>query len=175
MDECFNNAAKESTASHPGTSDFIASAIQGTTRWFFRPLEAEALELIHHRSCTLMDAVEQAAIKTMNDPDRSYEIDDDDELYDSIEAARDPATGFEVESFAPLMFSLQADVLIDDAYDWETLDSQIQDALIEGFSFDKRDFGQPVTGAEVVQVIHSIDGVVAVDLNELYITEAECR
>ena len=41
----------------------------------------------------------------------------------------------------------------------------IQQALAETFSFVKRAFGQPVTAAELLSVIHQVPGVIAVLLN----------
>ena len=74
----------------------------------------------------------------------------------------------EIDSFTEALFNLTASVLIDPAYTWENLESAIRDALIDAFSFAKRDFGQSASGAEVMAVIHGIKGITAVDLDELY-------
>jgi hypothetical protein len=39
--------------------------------------------------------------------------------------------------------------------------------LHAAFAFVERDFGQPVTAAEIMEVMHNVAGVIAVDLDEL--------
>jgi uncharacterized phage protein gp47/JayE len=90
-------------------------------------------------------------------------------LRDAVNSARDPLRAVEIGSFQPRYFELDAKVLIDSAYEWEDVKSEIESALVDGFSFTERAFGQPVTLAEVVSVIHDIEGVVAVDLKQLYV------
>jgi hypothetical protein len=36
------------------------------------------------------------------------------------------------------------------------------------FSFDARNFGQPVVSSKVIAVMQSVPGVVAIDLNKIY-------
>ena len=43
--------------------------------------------------------------------------------------------------------------------------------LKETFSFEQRAFGQPVTAAEIINVMHNVAGVTAVDLDELYVLD----
>lgn len=93
-----------------------------------------------------------------------------DHLLTAIEAARDPLRKVKLDSFQPFVFFVKAKVLIDDAYLWEDVESDVESALLEAFSFEERGFGQPVTAAEVLQVIHGVEAVVAVDLDELYKT-----
>ncbi len=88
-------------------------------------------------------------------------------LKDAIDDARDPLRRVELYSFQPLVFYLQARVRIDDAYLWEDLEPEIESELIKAFSFEQRAFGQPVAAAEVLEVIHGVEGVVAVDLDHL--------
>lgn len=92
-----------------------------------------------------------------------------DKLSAAMESARDPLRQFCLGSFEALTFSLEAKVLIDEAYVREEVESAIADALLDAFSFDERAFGQPVSAAEVVTVFHSIAGVEAVDLDTLYL------
>jgi len=90
-------------------------------------------------------------------------------LRDAVNMARDPRRAVEIGSFQPRYFELDARVLMDPAYEWEDVKSQIESALAGGFSFAKRAFGQSVTQAEVVSVIHGVQGVVAVDTEKLYV------
>jgi hypothetical protein len=89
-------------------------------------------------------------------------------LVDAIQDARDPAQSFEVASYRPLFFNVQAKVLVNPRYVQETVFAAIETALKDAFSFGTRRFGQPVTAAEVVTVIQSVPGVVATDLDQLY-------
>jgi hypothetical protein len=45
--------------------------------------------------------------------------------------------------------------------------TEVEAKLRAVFAYEARDFGQPVTAAEVVKLIHEVDGVVAVDLDVL--------
>jgi len=102
------------------------------------------------------------------------EIAEDDAVYgnllDAIDAARDPLRELRLASFDRLTFDLAAKVLIDDAYIWENVQADIEDALLEAFDFKERAFGQPVTAAEIIYLIHQIEGVIAVDIDGLALT-----
>ena len=89
-------------------------------------------------------------------------------LRDAINAARDPTAEVQLDSFEPLAFNLKATVLYDASYLADDVQAEIEEALLDAFSFDRRDFGQPVTAAEIVSVIHQVEGVIAVDLDALY-------
>ncbi|MGI9182861.1 MAG: putative baseplate assembly protein [Longimicrobiaceae bacterium] len=94
-------------------------------------------------------------------------------LVAGIQAARAPLEAFRVSSFQPVFFNLEASVRIERAYLPEKVLAAVEAALREAFSFARRRFGQAVTAAEAVAVIHSVEGVVAVDLDALHLaTEA---
>lgn len=88
-------------------------------------------------------------------------------LRDAINDARDPLRKVELASFQPLSFFVSAKVLIEEAHRWEDVKAAAETALLEAFSFEARAFGQPVAAAEVMQVMHGVKGVVAVDLDWL--------
>ena len=88
-------------------------------------------------------------------------------LCDAIDLVRDPIEHVQVESFRLRTFSIEADVLVDPRYIPEDVLAQVEKALRDAFSFENRDFGQPVTAAEVLSLMHVVEGVVAVDLNKL--------
>ncbi len=94
-------------------------------------------------------------------------------LLRAIEAARDPLREVVLASFQPLVFHLKARVLIDGATLFSKVEPEVRAALLAAFSFERRDFGQPATAAEVLEVIHDVAGVEAVDLEELYQTATE--
>jgi hypothetical protein len=89
-------------------------------------------------------------------------------LLKAIEGARDPFCKMVLASYESLVFVLKASVLKDEAYLWPTVKGDIEKALLDAFSFARREFGQAVTAAEVLHVMHTIKGVKAVDLDELY-------
>lgn len=91
-------------------------------------------------------------------------------LLQSIEDSRDPLRPVVLATYKSFVFFVTAKVLIDDAYVWATVKAALEAALKAAFGFDARCFAQPVTAAEVLEVMHGVDGVVAVDLDELYRT-----
>jgi hypothetical protein len=92
-------------------------------------------------------------------------------LVQAIDQSRDPVQRVVVASFQPLAFNLSAAVLIDKPrYLPAVVLAEVADALANGFSFENRSFAQGVSAAEVVTLIQSVAGVVATDLNQLYLT-----
>lgn len=104
------------------------------------------------------------------------EVEAGSELYknlkDAIDTARDPLRPVEIDSFQPRFFNLEAKLLIDSDYEWDTVTGAVNKALIDAYSFSKRGFSQAVTSAEVINIIHDVPGVVAVDLNKLHRVDA---
>lgn len=88
-------------------------------------------------------------------------------LVEAIRGASDPAQRFRIDSYQPLFFNVKAKVLVDAAYAPAAVLTAVETALKANFSFEQRDFGQPVTAAEVVTVIQGVPGVVATDLDHL--------
>jgi len=73
-----------------------------------------------------------------------------------------------VSGYTPVTFSLEASVLIDTPrYLAVNVLADVRARLEETFAFDARDFGQPVTLAEVVTAIQQVTGVIAVDMISL--------
>lgn len=87
----------------------------------------------------------------------------------AVDSVRDPTQQVRVDTFQPLFFNVAVKVLVDKRYVETAVFSQISTALQNTFAFNKRTFGQPVTSAEIVQTIHQIPGVVAADLDKLYL------
>jgi hypothetical protein len=88
-------------------------------------------------------------------------------LRDAIDAARDPSVTVELASFTPLTFRLKATVQYDSRFLEADVRVALEDALRTAFAFPQREFGQPVTAAEIMEVIHGVAGAIAVDLDEL--------
>jgi hypothetical protein len=63
---------------------------------------------------------------------------------------------------------LSAQVKLDPEYLPEKVLAQIEQELRDRFSFEARDFGQPVHRSEVIALIQGIKGVVSVNVKQFY-------
>jgi hypothetical protein len=88
-------------------------------------------------------------------------------LTTSIGNVSDPSHGFLAGAYAQRYFSCGARVAVDPRYVAADVLTAVSAALQAAFAFSTRDLGQSVTEAEVVALIHTVAGVVAVDLYEL--------
>ena len=92
-------------------------------------------------------------------------------LVQAIELGHDPVQAFFVKGYQPLVFNLHGSLLIDQPrYQSALVMAQVANSLATAFSFENRDFAQAVTAAEIVTLIQSVPGVIATDLNQLYLT-----
>jgi hypothetical protein len=92
-------------------------------------------------------------------------------LVQGITFARDPVQRVMVAGFQPLTFNLTAAVLIDTPrYQADQVLADVAAVLTTAFSFDSRSFAQGVSAAEVITLVQSVSGVIATDLNQLYLT-----
>ena len=92
-------------------------------------------------------------------------------LVQAIELAHDPVQAFTIAGFEPLSFNLSAAILIDKpTYQPNVVIADALAALSSAFSFANRAFAQSVSAAEILELIQTIPGVIAVDLNQLYQT-----
>jgi hypothetical protein len=92
-------------------------------------------------------------------------------LVQAIELAHDPVQTFVLAGFQPLSFNLSASILIDKpTYQPDVVMANALAALTSAFSFANRAFAQSVSAAEILELIQTVPGVIAVDLNQLYLT-----
>lgn len=103
------------------------------------------------------------------------QVDPASSLYENLVAAinlaRDPAQSLRVAGFEKMLFNMQSNVVVDKPrYMVKEVFEAIRTALLETFSFEKRAFGQMVTAAEVLALIQGVPGVIAVDLDALYLS-----
>jgi hypothetical protein len=89
-------------------------------------------------------------------------------LVQAIGAVCDPVQQFRVDPHQQLYFNLTAKLLVHPDYQADVVFEAVRAALLSAFSFERRAFGQPVMAAEVVTAAQQVDGVVAVDLDQLY-------
>ncbi|HEY9755160.1 MAG TPA: putative baseplate assembly protein, partial [Oculatellaceae cyanobacterium] len=117
--------------------------------------------------------VASASAGTVDSIPELYKVDKTSDLYKNlvlgIERAKDPVQQFHIDSFNPLFFNLSASALIDSRYIKERVLAAVSDSLRRAFSFEQRSFGQAVTGSEVLAVMQRVEGVIAIDLNALYL------
>jgi hypothetical protein len=91
-------------------------------------------------------------------------------LGQAIAAAGHTEQAVLMDSYQPLLFNVAARVLVDSEYSTPDVLVAVSGALTEAFSFDQREFGQAVLKSEVLAVIQDVEGVVAVDLDALYLS-----
>ncbi len=89
-------------------------------------------------------------------------------LLAAMKNAGDPYVPLRVQTFRPAFFTLDANIKIDSDFQSEVVLKQVEQELRQQFSFDARSFGQPVALSQIVSVMHSVQGVVAVDVNTLH-------
>ena len=94
-------------------------------------------------------------------------------LSGAISENRAPLEPFVLKTFQPLFFDVEANVLVDPAYQAEVVLAAVESALLGRFRFDVRDFAQSVTAAEIVATIQAVPGVIATDLNALHLVTTE--
>jgi len=89
-------------------------------------------------------------------------------LLAAMRAAGDTNVPLSLASYVQKFFRLKAKIKVHEDYEAEPVLAAAESLLRERFSFAARRFGQAVTLSEVVSVLQSVAGVVAVDVDELY-------
>ena len=89
-------------------------------------------------------------------------------LWLALKASGDPHVNVALLSYQPATFRLGLKVKRDPAYEPKALLAAVDAVLRVHFAFDARALGQPVLQSDVIAVVHSVPGVVAVDLDFLY-------
>ncbi|HVF09189.1 MAG TPA: putative baseplate assembly protein [Abditibacteriaceae bacterium] len=88
-------------------------------------------------------------------------------LQQALQQFGDPYQPFEIESRALRLLVISARVRLQPDYLWELVEPKIRTALLDAFSFERRDLGQDVVASEVISVIQKVAGVAYVDLDVL--------
>jgi predicted phage baseplate assembly protein len=94
------------------------------------------------------------------------------DLITAIHDAGDPFVPVRVVSYAEALFRVAAQIKIDSDYESDKVLAAAGEALRNVFSFAARKFGQPVGLSEVMALLQSIAGVVAVNITALHRTGA---
>ena len=90
-------------------------------------------------------------------------------LKDAIAGAHDFTTVVDVQSYQDQFFNVQARLVLDSDYVAADVLSAAANAVKAAFSFDQREFGQGVHQSEVVGVLQGVPGVIATELDRLYL------
>ncbi len=88
----------------------------------------------------------------------------------AIEGAGHIERAVEIDSYQPLLFSVSARVLIDESHGAADVLAAVDAELKSVFSFERRSLGQSVLKSEVLAAIQDVAGVIAVDLDALYLS-----
>lgn len=91
-----------------------------------------------------------------------------DDLTTSLKAFGDPTVDVLVVAGTTETFKLALKVAVDPDYDSDTVLDGVETALRDAYSFDARDFVEPVFRSEIDAVAHGVAGVLAVDVDLLY-------
>jgi predicted phage baseplate assembly protein len=90
------------------------------------------------------------------------------DLAAAIDRARHATVPVEVRGYEIRSLVVSGRLVVSSDRRFADVAAAVQAALTDRFSFDRRDFAQPVALTEVVATIHSVPGVVAVLMQELY-------
>jgi predicted phage baseplate assembly protein len=91
-----------------------------------------------------------------------------EKLLEALKQAGDPFVDLLVKSYRPAYFKVAGNFIVDPNFESQTVSAALELALRSKFSFDVRSFGQPVALSEVIAVMQSVPGIIAVDLKEFY-------
>jgi hypothetical protein len=89
-------------------------------------------------------------------------------LQDALRTHGDPFVGFTVKNFRKVPFQAHGTVTVAADHVINTVMNAVRGALLTRYSFDVCVFGQPGALSEVIALIQSVPGVVAVDIDKFY-------
>ncbi len=89
-------------------------------------------------------------------------------------SAASPSQALVIQSFELVCFQLKASLIIANDYTTQqhTVAANARQKLLDTFSFDQRDFGQPTSTSEVISVLQDVPGVFAVEIEQLSINHS---
>jgi hypothetical protein len=123
--------------------------------------QAQVLQLAAGLTIAITVAGEDGADVSAMNPVRNN-------LLRALTQSGDPFVNVTLLSYQRSTFRLGLKVKRDPAYDIATVLAAVEKALRERYSFQARSLAQPVLQSDVVAAVHSVQGVVAVDVDFLY-------
>ena len=91
-----------------------------------------------------------------------------DDLTTALRTHGDPRVEVEVLAGTTQTFKLGLKVAVDPAFETPAVLSAVESALRSAYAFDAREFTDPVFRSGIVATVHSVTGVLAVDVDRLY-------
>lgn len=102
-------------------------------------------------------------------------VEPDSDLYINLKSVigsyKDPSIKFAIGSPNIKTFNLKLKIQVDDGFLFESIKPQVFDKLLDYFSFESRQFGQPVTTEEIISTSQTIQGVYNVSVDYFYPSE----
>jgi predicted phage baseplate assembly protein len=89
-------------------------------------------------------------------------------LLAAMRASGDPLVSLEVKSFQPRFFRLSGTIVVDPDFLSDQVKTEVEEKLRDAFSFETREFGQPVHLSEVISAMQNVSGVVSVDVDQFH-------
>ena len=93
-------------------------------------------------------------------------------LKEALRAYGDPFVAFTIKSYRKALFQIHGTVTIHADQVMDTVMAAVTADLQQRYSFEARNFGQPVALSEVIATIQSVSGVLAVDIDMFYRNDA---
>ncbi|MDO9164077.1 MAG: putative baseplate assembly protein [Methylococcaceae bacterium] len=122
------------------------------------------------RAVELSDGARQLVHVTIAGAD-NIPIDNNADVYRNLRRALldfgDPEQSIRLEVRELMLIVLEANIRIFPDYLWEPVITQVRLALLDAFSFDRRELGQDVLLSEILSVIQAVRGVAYVDVDIL--------
>jgi hypothetical protein len=94
-----------------------------------------------------------------------------DNLITALHSYGNPLIPINIVSFVETLFSFNADIKYDAAYDEKAVKQNVLDQLRKNYSFTARTFGQGVSADEIAALIQSVPGVIACNATSLTLGE----
>jgi len=85
-------------------------------------------------------------------------------LSDAINNNKDPEVQVTIKDFKQKLFNVHGMLIIMNDRDPNIVKENVIRTLREKYSFESRQFGQPITKVEVIKIMQDVDGVVAADV-----------
>ncbi|MGP8305580.1 hypothetical protein [Vibrio sp. YIC-376] len=96
-------------------------------------------------------------------------------LTQALMDAGNPFSRFVLRSFRQTYFRLGVKVKVNPDYLEDDVLNRAEMVIFESFSFEARDFGQPVFASEVIALLHDVEGIDAVVIERLYTGSSPTR
>jgi hypothetical protein len=93
-------------------------------------------------------------------------------LQEALRQYGDPFVPFTIKGYRQALFQIHGTVMIHPDHVIDTVMAEIMVDLSLRYAFDSREFGQPVALSEVIAAIQSVSGVVAVDIDAFFRSDA---